>query len=49
MISLLGLTLVGLFFTGCAAFQTSTTQVSPKMPGEMPTAEKAQIIVEGSD
>lgn len=49
ILSLLGVVLAGLFFTGCAAFQTSTTQISPKVTGEKPTAEKALIVVEGSD
>lgn len=48
-ISLLGVVLAGLFLTGCAAFQTSTTQIPPKLSEEKPTADKALIIVEGSD
>lgn len=49
IIGLLGLALAGLLFTGCAAFQTSTTQIPPKVVKEKPTADKALIIVDGSE
>ena len=44
----LSIILAGLFLTGCAAFQTSTTQNLPTVIDEKPTANKALIIVEGT-
>lgn len=48
IICLLGFVLAGLCLSGCAAFQTSTTQVLPTVADEKPTADKALIIVEGT-
>jgi hypothetical protein len=47
-ICLAGLVLAGLFLTGCAAFQTSTTQNLPVAAAEQPTADMALITVEGT-